>query len=46
MKKVIIRIELAVMRFILKWYKSIKRMFVKPLELKGMTVEQIGRAHV
>jgi len=41
MKKVLIRIELAVMRFILKWYKSIKRMFVKPLQLKGMTVEQL-----
>jgi hypothetical protein len=41
MKKVLIRIELAVMRFFLKVYKSIKRMFVKPLELKGMTVEQL-----
>ena len=41
MKKVLIRIELAVMRFILKWYMKVKRMFVKPLELKGMTVEQL-----
>ena len=29
------------MQFILKWYKKIKRMFVKPLELQGMTVEQL-----
>ena len=41
MKKFIIRIELAVMQFILKVYKKVKRMFVKPLELKGMTVEQL-----
>ena len=41
MKKVLIRIELAVMRFVLKWYKRVKRMFIKPLELKGMTVEQL-----
>ena len=40
-KKTIIRMELAVMQFVLKWYKRIKRMFVKPLELKGMTVEQL-----
>ena len=41
MKKFIIRIELAVMQFFLKVYKKVKRMFVKPLELKGMTVEQL-----
>ena len=41
MKKVLIRIELAVMQFILKVYKKVKRMFVKPLQLKGMTVEQL-----
>ena len=41
MKKMFIRMELAVMRFVLRVYKSIKRMFVKPLELKGMTVEQL-----
>jgi hypothetical protein len=41
MKKLFIRLELAVMQFVLRVYKSIKRMFVKPLELKGMTVEQL-----
>lgn len=41
MKKGVIRIKLAVMQLILKWYKKIKRMFVKPLELQGMTVEQL-----
>ena len=41
MKQVLIRIELAVMRFVLKWYKKVKRMFVKPLELKGMTVNEL-----
>lgn len=41
MKKRVIRIKFAVMQFILKWYKKIKRMFVKPLELQGMTVEQL-----
>ena len=41
MNKRVIRIKLAVMQFILKWYKKIKRMFVKPLELQGMTVEQL-----
>ena len=41
MKKMFIRMELAVMRFVLRVYKRVKRMFVKPLELKGMTVEQL-----
>ena len=41
MKKLFIRMELAVMRFVLRVYKRIKRMFVKPLDLKGMSVEQL-----
>ena len=41
MGKKLKRIELAVMRFLLKVFKKIKRMFVKPLALKGMTVEQL-----
>ena len=41
MKKMFIRMELAVMRFVLRVYKRVKRMFVKPLELKGMSVEQL-----
>jgi hypothetical protein len=41
MKKMFIRMELAVMRFVLRVYKRIKRMFVKPLELQGMTVDQL-----
>ena len=41
MKKVFIRMELAVMQFILRVFKRVKRMFIKPLELTGMTVEQL-----
>ena len=41
MTKMFIRLELAVMRFVLRVYKRVKRMFVKPLELKGLTVEQL-----
>ena len=41
MKKRIVKMELAVMRWLLRVFKKIKRMFVKPLELKGMTVEQL-----
>ena len=41
MKKLFIRMELAVMQFLLRVYKSIKRMFKKPLEFKGMSVEQL-----
>ena len=41
MKKLFIRMELAVMRFLLRVYKRVKRMFKKPLELKGMSVEQL-----
>ena len=41
MKKLFIRMELAVLQFVLRVFKRVKRMFVKPLELKGMTVEQL-----
>ena len=41
MKKLFIRMELAVMQFVLRVYKRVKRMFKKPLELKGMSVEQL-----
>ena len=41
MKKMFIRMELAVVRFVLRVYKRVKRMFVKPLELQGMSVEQL-----
>ena len=41
MKKMFIRMELAVLQFVLRVFKRVKRMFVKPLELKGMSVEQL-----
>lgn len=41
MKKLFIRMELAVMQFVLRVFKRVKRMFVKPLNLQGMTVEQL-----
>ena len=41
MKKVFLRIALAVMRFVLKVSKRVKRMFVKPLNVAGLTVEQL-----
>ena len=41
MKKEFIKVELSVMQWILRTYKKIKRMFVKPLNLQGMTVEQL-----
>ena len=41
MKKQLKKMELAVMRWLLRVFKKIKRMFIKPLELKGMTVEQL-----
>ena len=41
MKKLFIRMELAVMQFLLRVFKRVKRMFKKPLELKGMSVEQL-----
>ena len=41
MKKLFIRMELTVLQFVLRVFKRVKRMFVKPLELKGMTVEQL-----
>ena len=41
MKKYFIKMELAVMTFLLRVFKRVKRMFVKPLELKGMSVEQL-----
>ena len=41
MKKRVVKMELAVMRWLLRVFKKIKRMFIKPLELKGMTVEQL-----
>ena len=41
MKKQFIKMELAVMRWLLRVFKKIKRMFIKPLEIKGMTVEQL-----
>lgn len=41
MKKQIIKMELTVMRFVLWVFKKVKRMFVKPLQLQGMTVEQL-----
>ena len=41
MKKLVIKVKLAILRFILRVYKRVKRMFKKPLELKGMTVEQL-----
>ena len=41
MKKLFIRMELAVLQFVLRVFKRVKRMFVKPLELKGMSVEQL-----
>ena len=41
MNKRVVKMELAVMRWLLRVFKKIKRMFIKPLELKGMTVEQL-----
>ena len=41
MNKRLVKMELAVMRWLLRVFKKIKRMFIKPLELKGMTVEQL-----
>ena len=41
MKKLFIRMELAVLQFVLRVFKRVKRMFIKPLELTGMTVEQL-----
>ena len=41
MKKQFKKMELAVMRWLLRVFKKIKRMFIKPLELKGMNVEQL-----
>ena len=41
MKKLFIRMELAVLQFVLRVFKRVKRMFIKPLELKGLTVEQL-----
>lgn len=41
MKKLFVKMELAVMSWLLRVYKRVKRMFVKPLELQGMTVEQL-----
>ena len=41
MKKQLKKMEFAVMRWLLRVFKKIKRMFIKPLELKGMTVEQL-----
>ena len=41
MKKMFVRMELAVMRFVLRVYKRVKRLFVKPLDLSMMSVEQL-----
>ena len=41
MKKVLIKMLLSILRFVQRSYNRVKRMFVKPLELKGMTVEQL-----
>jgi hypothetical protein len=41
MKKVLVRMALAVMQFALIVYKRIKRVFIKPLDLKMLTVEQL-----
>ena len=41
MKKVFVRMALAIMQFALRVYKRIKRVFIKPLDLKMLTVEQL-----
>ena len=41
MKKVFVRMALAIIQFVLKVFRKVKRMFIRPLELTGMTVEQL-----